>query len=178
MPNTHIRIAEQVASSAQSSLTFSSIPQTYTDLLLLASVRTTTNNGGRDTWVLTLNGVTGANYGYVYNINYEATNNAAGYGGANYPNSRMGYASCAANDSDSTFFGVSKVYIPSYSQTGFRKIVRFDSGTISHTATQFMLARSAGRHSETAAITSITVYPNADNFATGTTYTLYGIKNS
>lgn len=178
MAYTHQLIAQQTASSATASLTFSSIPQTYTDLLLFGSTRTTTVNGGRDTCVITLNGNTTANnYGYVYNIGYEG-GTATGNGGNNYPNARMGYMTASCADAQSTYFGVARVYFPSYTQTGYRRTIRMDAGIVADSTGQFMLSRAAGRFVPTDAITSITVYPNSDNWDTGTTWTLYGIKNS
>jgi hypothetical protein len=56
--NTYVAIAEQTLGTAAASVTFSSIPGTYTDLVLVISAQDTTNNS----FALICNSDTGTNY--------------------------------------------------------------------------------------------------------------------
>lgn len=57
--NTYVAIATQTLGSAQASVTFSSIPSTYTDLVLVCAG---TNSSGLDALVLQFNSDTATNY--------------------------------------------------------------------------------------------------------------------
>jgi hypothetical protein len=59
--NTYVAIAEQTLGTAAASVTFSSIPGTYTDLVLVLSVQDASGN----TFALQFNGDTSTNYSTV-----------------------------------------------------------------------------------------------------------------
>ena len=61
MPATYDKIATYTLPSATSSYTFTSIPSTYTDLVLVVSARMT-GGGGASAIQLQFNGDTGSNY--------------------------------------------------------------------------------------------------------------------
>jgi hypothetical protein len=58
--NTYVALATQTLGSAAASVTFSSIPATYTDLVLITSVQN--NSGGNRAMQIILNADTATNY--------------------------------------------------------------------------------------------------------------------
>ena len=158
---TYIPIATTTLGSAAASYTFSSIPSTYTDLVLIFNG--TTTNG----IALQLNGDTGANYSRT--ILYGDGSSALSTRG-----SSENYAfQTPPNPSGGN--SLAMIYqINSYSTTTTYKTIlsrfNYPSGGVSAVVN---LWRS------TAAITSISVLSNiggSGTFSTGSTFTLYGIS--
>ena len=168
MANTYVAIATvTVGSGGASSISFSSIPATYTDLLLKISARNTATANGLEISVA-FNGVTTNRSARVL----YGTGGAAGSATmTDIPTLGNG-----ANDTANTFAN-SEVYIPNYAGSNNKSVsadgVNENNGT---TAYQYL---TAGLWSNTSAITSIQLTPNlAGNFVQYSTATLYGIKNS
>jgi hypothetical protein len=168
MPNTFELIASStVGAGGAASIVFSSIPNTYTDLVLKLSVRsvgTSTN-----AILLRLNG-SSAN-GTIRAI--EGNGSAA--------SSWSDTSSYAGNIPPSTYtastFANNEVYIPNYNSSNF-KSSSVDSVT-ENNATSALADLQANLWSQTAAITSITLAPNGtNNFAEFSTAYLYGVKNA
>ena len=173
---TYTLISSNVLSSSAASVTFSSIPATYTDLVLRISAR------GDDTGTyipidLRFNGDTATNYSrtFVYGT------------GASVGSSRNTSVSTAraqysgnANDATANSFGSSEFYIPSYLVSQNKPLGSFGVSE-TNSATSYMDA-SALLWRNTAAITSVTVYPNVTggsyNWLTGSSFYLYGISNA
>ncbi len=75
MPATYVNIASQTLGSSAASVTFSSIPATYTDLVVRFASRF--DNAGITTRI-SFNGVTGTSYGWRYmNGTGTATNSTS-----------------------------------------------------------------------------------------------------
>ena len=161
MPNTYEPIATTTLGSAQATVTISSIPSTYTDLILVCNVKRT---AGSDIEVQ-LNGDTGSNYSFTY---LYGTGSAVGSGRtSNQTKANIGYAA-------STNFTTQIVQFMNYSNTTTNKtfIARNSPGDSGDVSAIVNLYRS------TSAISSILLDPNSGNFATGSTFTLYGVKNA
>lgn len=162
-----------VGSGGVSSISFTSIPQTYTDLLMLFSVRNNTNEANGWANIRTrFNSDAGNNY---------SSRLIAGRGtgvdtGSNSGTGLVFHYSCDPNATASTFSNGS-LYIPNYTSST-TKAVTFDSVT-ENNATEAIRALSANLWTGTSAITSITCDILAGgNINEHSTFTLYGIKNT
>jgi hypothetical protein len=173
MANTYTLIASNTLSSSAASVTFSSIPNTYTDLVLRFSARTDAAtldrevrlNFNSDTTTLYSNTVLrGTNTSTSSFRDLNATFTIGG---------RVPGSTATSNT-----FSSQEIYIPSYiaSQNKPTSLfsVREDNVAL---ATNFALV-SAGLYRSTTAISSIQLSLSADNFASGSSFFLYGIKNS
>ena len=160
-------IQHQELGSAQASLTFSSIPQTFTDLCLVLSARTTTAQNGTaiDDGALTFNG---ANSNKSGRLLYGAGSGS----GASGSYSDLYFWLPSANATSNTFGNIS-FYIPNYSGSSAKStshdIVTENNGTFTYNMI------FAGLWNSTAAITSLQVAPFGTNFAQYTSATLFGI---
>jgi hypothetical protein len=168
MPNTFELIASStVGAGGAANMSFSSIPQTYTDLLVRISGRST---GSSTVIELTFNGSS-----------------------SSYANKRLyGTGSSAASDSNNTTFisnvglndqgftantfANSDIYIPNYTGSTYKSTS--GDGVSENNATLAYSMIAAGLWSNTAAITSITLSQAGANIAQYSTAYLYGIKNS
>ena len=173
MATTCKLIAKNVLGSDTASVTFSSIPGTYTDLLLIISARTDRGNNG-DAILTQFNGDTGNNYS---NRSLYATGSSAV--SASWPGVSGIYlvqATTAASDTANTF-GNSETYIPNYAGST-NKSVSHTGVQENNAATSYMSA-DAGVWSNTAAITSIVLKPfNGTNFKSASSFFLYGITKA
>ena len=174
MPDTFVKIASvTVGAGGSSSIDFTSIPSTYTDLCIKLSIRTN-NNAVFDSAKINFNADTGSNYSRLYLVaegtafnNFSATGNAAYF---------PSYSLSAANATASTFSN-SEFYIPNYAGSN-QKSISMDATAETNAATAY-LGIHAGRWTGTAAINQITIAPSSGTlFNQYSTATLYGIKNS
>lgn len=168
MANTFIKISSvTVGSGGAATISFTSIPQTYTDLKLVISARSTRATNADD-MILTLNSST-ANFTGKY-LNGNGSNGNTG--------TFLRFAGTIPGTSSSaSVFGNGELYIPNYASSNF-KSYRVDSVSENNgvEAYQMMIA---GLWSDTAAITSVGLSSNnGANFAEYSTATLYGIKSS
>jgi hypothetical protein len=173
MAITYYSISSQILSSSAASITFSSIPATYTDLVLKVSARTDTAGSFNGQCQLTFNS-NATNYSGKYIRGNGST--ALSSGGPTTYIALGPSASDSAGNGANTFTSVD-VYIPSY-LISQNKQASDDFAAEDNTATGFNEAR-ASLWSSTAAITSVTLTANSGgNFVAGSTFYLYGIKNS
>ena len=168
MANTFVKIASvTVGSGGASSIDFTSIPSTYTDLCIKLSTRTTRTGATLDT----LNVIFNSNIsGYTYK---ELFGSGSAAGSAGSASNRFGYTS--ATGSTSNTFGSADLYIPNYAGSN-NKSASGDS-VAENNATEAYSMLSALLWSNTAAITSISINC-LTTFVQYSTATLYGIKNS
>jgi hypothetical protein len=156
-----------VGAGGVSSVTFDPIPNTYTDLKIVASLRQ--GNSGTETR-LTFNGSSSS----YSNKRLFGT----GSGGASSDSAATTYVSNTMAD-DGTFtvstFGNGEWYIPNYRSSNF-KSVSVD-GVAENNDTLALSMLTAGLWSNTAAITSITITAQIPNFVEGSTFSLYGISS-
>jgi hypothetical protein len=169
MANTYTLIEAKTLGSAVSSVTFNSIPQTYTDILLKVSARGTTSSNAIDT-KLTFNGSTA---GYTLRNVY-----GDGSSVGSFSDSTTNYTGGEINGASSTgsTFSNNEFYVPNYTSANYKSfsadIVTENNGTA---AIAWM---HAGLWSNTAAITSLTIASASGNLDTYSTFYLYGISNS
>lgn len=169
--NTYEAIATQTLSSSAASVTFSSIPSTYTDLILVCSVRDNTTGTAFSNVQFQYNGDTGSNYswtefnGYSTFTQSQRSSNTTGAWG--------GYMSSIAG-----IFTPMIIHIMNYSNTTTNKISlgRSNLGASSPNTNNYVEGIvSIWRN--TAAINSIKLN-GAISFASGSTFSLYGIASA
>jgi hypothetical protein len=171
MANTYTLIASYtVGSGGAATIDFTSIPATYTDLLVKYSLRTSTTAGA--TWYdvyLTFNGTT-TNYSgrFVYG---DGSDDASGTDATTAIFLRP-----SASTSTASTFGNGEVYIPNYTSSN-NKSVSVDNVS-ENNATSAFAGLTASLWSNSAAITSITLTAATGTLVQYSTAYLYGIKNS
>ena len=164
MANTYVKIASYSATGTVSSIDFSSIPSTYTDLLLKVCARTD-RGSVNDIMLLAFNGSTSS-----FSSRYlEGNGSSAG----SYTDQPRGFGNAAGANATSSTFGNSELYIPNYA--GSTNKSYSGDGVEENNATSAFSSLFAGLWSNTSAINQITIYGNGSNFVQYTTATLYGI---
>lgn len=153
--NTYVALATQTFTSSTASITFSSIPQGYTDLIVVASL----NLSGFEGLAYRCNGDTGTNYSATA---LYGTGSVAG----SFRQTNGTYALFADGTSSRGQF---MLQFQNYSNTTTNKTALSRSGFADRdTQTYASMWRS------TAAINSITLFQEVNNFTSGT-ISLYGI---
>ena len=164
MPNTFTLIASTGAPSASvASLSFTSIPATFTDLVLVMSLRSTsTNNYGSVLF-------NSSSTGYTRKILY-------GDGSSVFSTGPTGYESLTINPSNATgsTFANYQMYIPNYAGSN-NKSFSVDAVTENNGTTAQAIFH-AGVWANSAAITSLTITSGVGNIEQYSTAYLYGIK--
>jgi hypothetical protein len=166
-----IEIADVIVASPQASVTFSSIPQGYTDLMLVVSSRNNTAGAVSDMY-MTFNGSGGTAYSERMLFgNGSAVFSESFSSQAFFP--RAGYSTGTAFTTGA--FSSSHYYIPNYT-SGNSKSISIDS-TTEDNGTGSYIAMMAGLWANASAITSMTLTPYAGvgGFSTNSTFTLYGV---
>jgi hypothetical protein len=154
-----------VGSGGASSMDFTSIPQTYTDLEILVAGRTTGSGNGIN---ITFNSNT-SNY---TNSALQGSGTTIGsYGTYNRNAGMFGYSGDTANS-----FGSTKIYILNYTGSN-NKSYSADAVSENNGATAYMNL-VAGLWSNTSAITSISLAAMDGTIVQHSTAYLYGISNA
>lgn len=173
MALTYVAIATvTVGSGGAANIEFTNIPQTYTDLNLLCTLRSASQ--GIEATDFTFNNNTGANYTWRYVQGASAGGNNAGLG--NSANAFTEAMLATGNTTIADAFSNSSLYIADYTSSN-NKPFSLDTVEEENSTTAYMRLE-AGLWSNSAAITSIKLYPYSGNWAQHSTATLYGIKNS
>jgi hypothetical protein len=160
-------IQHQELGSAQSTITFSSIPQTYTDLKLVLCLRGSLNNP-QIGHLIRFNGDTGANYQSRW-----ANGTGSGTGSASITDTFIYSGQAPALTATSNTFGNTSTYIPNYTGSG-QKVVNVDA-TRETNGTSVWLGLVSGLWTGTAAITQIDIVCEVSNWVQYGSATLYGI---
>jgi hypothetical protein len=162
---TYTLIASNTLVSTTSSLTFSSIPNTYTDLVLVCSARAATNAS----MTIQFNGDTASNYSYTVLDGDGATPSSNRQSNV----SAIQLASWSIGMGSTT--GPSQVIanILGYSSTATFKSVLTRSSVV-NVGGSMGIDLFGGTWRSTAAVTSLTV--NGNTLAVGSTFRLYGIE--
>jgi hypothetical protein len=182
MANTMTLIGSvTVGASPVTSITFASIPSTYTDLLLKTSLRDGTGGGTQTAQLIYFNSDNGtSSWSYTYlRGSGSAASSAAGNPGG-YTGAYIGeYDGSAATTNT---FSNSEIYIPNYAGSQKKSFsvdaVQETNATAAYSHLVAGLWSAAGG---TAAINAITFTPVSGagaNFVQYSTAYLYGIKNS
>lgn len=163
-----------VGSGGSSSIDFTNIPQTYTDLKVVWSCRVSDNES--------------LHYGPIFvtvNNNTDSIYdnrrlNAYGTTVQSYSNTSQtnDYLAVAGSSATSSTFNNGEFYFPNYT-SGNYKSFSFDSVIETNNSTNNLLTFYAGLITTTSAITSIKFIPNtSQTIVEHSTITLYGIRNA
>ena len=166
MPSTYEPIATTTLGSAATNITFSSIPATYTDLKIILSG---TNVAGNRDVIYQFNNDTATNYSWTY---LQGSGSAAG----------SGRATSVANIQLNAGAGISAT-IPYFAEIDVFSYAGSTFKTTLHSLSNDQNGAGAvqkfvGLYRSTSAITSVKISGSGTNLQTGTTATLYGIKNA
>ena len=181
MPANYVLLQRIELNASAASVTFANIPQTgYTDLKVVASARSDYNGAGggsniRDNLNYYFNGLaasgnwSGRQFYGIPGVVVGSGNYSSGDSGT------FGYSNGAGNTANT--FSSCELYIANYASSTFKSLST--KGASESNASSTGLSINAGLYSSTAAITSIKVSPiNGPNWITGSSFYLYGIKNS
>jgi hypothetical protein len=155
---TYVPIATQTLASAVATVTFSSIPQTYTDLVLICIGFDT---GGETNIPTQFNGDTATNYSGTY----LQGNGTAAVSGRISSTTSTQVGRIGASSSN---LGTTVAHFMNYANTSTYKTIisRGGAGTV---------FEWVGLWRSTSAITSMSFTAGGTSFGIGTTFTLYGI---
>ena len=168
MANTYILIASStVGSGGAANIEFTSIPQTYTDLLVKISLRGTSNIGVAGL-ILEYNS-SSSNLTYIRLL-------GDGSAASSYTASIGQISVVQGGNATANTFSNQEIYIPNYTSANY-KSASADSVNETNATTEYM-SLNAHLWSNTAAITSLKLTPNAGSLVQYSTAYLYGIKNS
>ena len=163
MANTHTLIQSvTVGSGGAASIAFTSIPQTYTDLVVVLSTRSASTG---NQVICSVNGSTATGQRSLFGDGSSALSG----NGATW----LGFGDTSAETA--SVFGNMQVYFPNYAGSA-NKSASADS-VMENNATGAYVAMTATLFG-TAAITSLTFTTNSGNFVQYSSASLYGIKNS
>lgn len=160
MAATYEPIATQTVSSSTTSITFSSIPQTYTDLRVI--INGTSNAGGAAALAFRFNSDSGGNYSY--RLLYGTGSSAAGNYGSNTTEGYFGnvWTTPAISRADIMDYTSSSKYKTAISRT---------DDAANRTAEWITTWRN------TSAVTTLQITTSSSyTYEPGTTFTIYGIK--
>jgi hypothetical protein len=163
MPNTYTELFRTVVGTATSTVTFSSIPSGYTDLVLVSSLLGTVSQNQN----IRFNNDSASNYSNTY---LEGDGSSAFSGRRSNQTSLIdfGVIRTTANT-----FSTNILQIQNYSNTTTYKTALTRNGLAS-TALQAVV----GLWRSTSAINRIDLSPGSGNFEVGSTFSLYGIANA
>jgi hypothetical protein len=164
--NTYVALDKITTTGSVSSVTFSSINQGYTDLVIVANIQQVTN--GEDV-AIQFNGDTTSLYSRTYLCGDGST---AHSGRSSSATSIICDHHATPPTADS--FSTNIIQVQNYSNTTTNKSVLARAGSLSSVAGT---AAVVGLWRSTAAITSATIFcTNGSNIKTGSTFSLYGIR--
>lgn len=176
MPTTYDLISSNVLVGNSTLITFSSIPSTFTDLVVTGSVRSAQNtpinamrlyfNGNNSSAIHSVTLMQGTGSAISATRVVDQTDIYVG-----------GFV--AANTSTNNTFSSFKIYIPNY-RSSINKPLSINNGlpNLASVTSSWTVEQNAALYRSTSAITSISLTNNGQNFVAGSSFYLHGIKNS
>jgi len=158
-----------VGGGGQATISFTSIPATFTHLQIRASY-IDNNLGITDAlWTINSDTTSGNYYGFHQVIGDGSTPSAQAYNG-------FGRLAVTPSGSNATSFSAAVVDILDYSNTNkyktFRSLIGFDANGSG------VVRLRSGLWMSTSAITTISISPNTGSYSLYTQFALYGIKGA
>lgn len=175
MANTFYRIQTTDLTSAQTNISFTSIPATYTDLRVVLTARSSLSGYAQSQFKIQFNGDTGNNYKRreVYG---QGTGSSIGTSTGTGEGAIL-YLYIPSGNANANTFGNAVIYIPNYAGST-QKTVNIINGQEDNIQTAY-LQNLIGLWTGTAAISSIQLTEqNAANLTAYSSASLYGIKSS
>jgi len=161
MPSTYEPLATQTLGSTASQITFSSIPATYTDLVVVVNASLTTGSANMN---LNFNNDTSA----LYSATWVGGNGTSALSSRNTGNTSM----------VTTYYGTLQTTIGTF----ILNVMNYANTTTNKTLLARMnntidgTSATAGLYRSTSAINRIDLITGSSTFTAGSTFTLYGIK--
>jgi hypothetical protein len=172
MANTYTAIQTVTVASSQNSIDFNNIPQTYSDLHILASLRGSGYNG-TDAY-LRFNSVASS---YSTRFIYKDGNTTVPTSGNSSAQSAMFIGFGTGTNIVSGVHANASLYIPNYTSSQNKNVNIELAHENNNNDTWLVMV--AGVWANSAAITSITLFPGSSGtWSANSSATLYGIKNS
>jgi hypothetical protein len=158
--STYTPIATTTLGSASGTVTFSSIPSTYTDIVLIANGTALSNTG----WGLKFNNDSGSNYSSTYLEGSGTTAISERYTSAGL------FRTCWNSLWTSSTPANAIINIQNYSNS-----TTYKSGVWRSNNSSNYVEAGVGLWRSTSAINRIDIVTTSADFASGSTFTLYGI---
>jgi len=156
---TYTLIDSEVLASAAASVTFTSIPADYRDLVLVTEIL---GDGGSANLTMRLNSDSGFNY-YTVAMNGDGTSATSSSANQNV---------IVGVGGTTTLKGLTIFQFMDYSATDKHKSVLSRANR-----TDAVANARATRWEDTSAVNSISIEPSSNNYAAGSTFHLYGIAS-
>ena len=178
MANTYSLISSNTFTSSATTITFSSIPATYTDLLVRVSARTDAATVTDSIFSVRLN----ADATTLYSDTLAYGTGAAAASSRRSATATMYNGTQPAAGAVSNTFGNAEIYFPSYTASQSKVISTFSASesNVANATGLFWNGVDAGLYRSNTAISSITIgaYVSGANFISGSSFYLYGIKST
>jgi len=166
MANTFFLIAKQTLATTETLVEFLNIPQTYTDLKLLVSVRDTNTGTNWNNMQMRFNGLsTDQTWRFMRGYNNNVPDGSVNAGAVE---TWINFGNSAANT-----FGSAEIYVFNYKDSTFKPVDI--KATAAVRSADSLNAFMVGLWSATAPITSVG-FAAQGNFAINSSFYLYGIK--
>ena len=166
-------IATVTAAGGETSLTFSSIPGTYTDLQIRGISRNSNTGNFQSGLNIRFNSDTATNYSYHELLGNGAVASASGAANSTFIGSNN--TGTAGGGGGANIFGAAIIDIADYTSTSKYKTIKMMAGVDLNSTTAVGIALDSGLWRSTSAITTISlVFPSA--IVANSTFALYGIK--
>jgi hypothetical protein len=162
-----------VGAGTDSSVSFTNIPQTYTDLIVKVSGHLTGTGFGAATIKLIFNSSTS---GYSWrSVLTDSAGGSYSQKGDSVAFIEAGILPASQSSPTLNVFGIADMLISNYSSNN-SKAVSIDYAQESGGVDNY-IGFVSGIWSNTAPVTSLTITPNSSNFSQYSTFTLYGVKS-
>ena len=159
-----------LSSGSQGTISFTNIPQNYTDLCVKVSVRSTYASTYYDNMILTFNG-SSSGYSFARGI---GIGNGISIDGPFVSQGNIYIGEVPAVTATTSTFSNNEIYLPNYSGNT-PKQVNVDK-TLENTSTTYILGMVVGLWNNTSPINSINLSLASGSFAQFSEVTLYGVK--
>ena len=174
--NTYVALQTTTVSTPVSSITFSSIPQGYTDLVVVCNYA---SSNGLSFLYAILNSDTGSNYSVT-----DLYANGYGVGSSRASNLSINWLAYNVGCSSTVGDTITTINLMNYSNSNTYKTYLSQTRRANSTgaANYYGVDTQVNLWRNTSAITSLTLKNNTSgvdyNFAAGSTFTLYGVANA
>jgi len=170
--STYEQITSVTLTGTQSTIDFTSISGSYTDLIISIYCQNAAVSTGTRTGLMKFNSDSTSTYSYTY-MRGDGTSTTSAL--ASSQSGGIYYAELPRAGNGANVFGFARIVIPSYSGSTNKTIVSESSADLNGTG---YVTRIIGLWRSTAAITSISLIGGSEGFTSGTKATLYGITKA
>jgi hypothetical protein len=165
--------SQVVSGSSTNTITFDSIPQTYTHLVVLVSARTNTAST-RDVMRFRINNDSSAIYNSFFLYGFDST--ASVRSESALSNTYFEWTYAVGNNATSNVFGNTTVTLNNYRSTSAVKTVNTLDANENQSTTSWITGITTGYWNSTTAITRLDfVAQSGITYIDGSTFSLYGI---